>query len=497
MTKDDAKSAKRWPTALIVPTLLAIALLIGAAASPVCTRLLVLVRDAIESTFGWIYLGGATVFLVVTLVLAFSSFGKRKLGPTDATPQYSRFTWFAMLLSAGTSVQLVYASVSEPLLQVAAPPFGREGPGDAFLNATNLSLFHWGLHPWAVFALVAVSLGYFAHRRGLPLKLSSAFYPVLGERIHGSWGHVIDASALLATILVGVSGLAVAASALEVGMYQLYHVPAGLLVKLLVVLGMASAAVLSVALGLRNGIRPFSQLNLFAAGAMLLFVLMLGQPTLVSGFFDNVWAYVSYLPANSKDLGIDANRTELRWLQTWTIPYWAWAIAWAPSVGLFIAKISYGRTIREVVVAVVICPAILSSLWITAFANSAFYEQRIGKGMLEFAASRDIYAAVFELLGTFSWPAVGVFLSVFCMGLFAINSVSSASFTLANLSANEPGAHQRAAAVAALGVFAAFTLVIGGAAILSNAALVMALPICVLLLVMCVSLVLGLRTAKQ
>ncbi len=495
MTKvDDSQS---WPVALVVPVLLAIALLIVAAVSPNSTRLLILVRNAIESTFGWIYLGGATVFLVVTLVLAFSSFGTRKLGPTDATPKHSRFTWFAMLLSAGTGIQFVYASVSEPLLQVAAPAFGREGPRDAFLNAMNLSLFHWGLHPWAVFALVAVSLGTFAHRRRLPLKLSSAFYPVLGEHIHGPWGHVIDASALLATILVGISGLVVAAGSLEVGMYQLYQVPMGLLVKLVVVLSVASAAVLSVSLGLQRGIRPVSQLNLIAAGTMLLFVLILGQATLVSSFFDNSWAYISYLPANSKELGIDANRTELRWLQTWTIPYWAWTIAWAPSVGLFIAKISYGRTIREVVVAVVICPTILGSLWITAFANSAFYEQRIGEGMLEFAASRDIYAAVFELLGTFPWPAVGVFLSVLCMGLFAITSVTSASFTLANLSAKKAGARQQAAAVAALGIGAAFTLVIGGAAILSTAALVMALPICILLLVMCVSLVLGLRTAKQ
>ncbi|MBL4637564.1 MAG: BCCT family transporter [Kofleriaceae bacterium] len=495
MTKvDDAQS---WPAALVVPVLLAIALLIVAAVSPNSTHLLSLVRDAIESTFGWIYLGGATVFLVVTLLLAFSSFGKRKLGPTDATPKHSRFTWFAMLLSAGTGVQFVYASVSEPLLQVAAPPFGREGPGDAFLNAMNLSLFHWGLHPWAVFALVAVSLGTFAHRRSLPLKLSSAFYPVLGERIHGPWGHVIDACALLATILVGISGLVVAAGSLEVGMYRLWQVPTGLLIKLLCVLGMASAAILSVALGLQSGIRPFSQLTLIAAGTMLLFVLTLGQATLVSSFFDDIWVYISYLPANSKELGIDANRTELRWLQTWTIPYWAWTIACAPSVGLFIAKISYGRTIREVVIAVVICPTILSSLWITAFANSAFYEQRIGKGMLEFAASRDICAAVFELMGTFPWPAVGVFLSVLCMVLFAITSVSSASFTLVNLSVKEAGARQRAAAVAALGFGAAFTLVIGGAAILSNAALVMALPICILLLVMCVSLVLELRTTKQ
>jgi choline/glycine/proline betaine transport protein len=325
---------------------------------------------------GWLYLGSMSAFLVFALLLGFSSFGKRKLGPADSEPEFSRLTWFAMVLSAGTSVQFVYSAVADPLMQAAAPPFGRTGPQEVTLNAMSITLFHWSLHPWAVFAVVALCLAYASHRRGLPLKLSSAFYPALGERVHGRPGAVIDAIAILSTLLIVAATLVMSTPAITAGLHHLWHVPPGLTTQLGIILIVSCVATIAAASGLRQAMRRLSELNLAIVAGLLLFVLLAGQTLyLIANFADNLWAYLSYLPSNANELGLGANNTESRWLERWTVPYWAWWIAWAPAVGLFIAKISKGRTIRDVVVFVLIVPALVSSAWFATLGSAAFFEQ--------------------------------------------------------------------------------------------------------------------------
>lgn len=447
-------------------------------------------------TLGWAYLASMSAMVVFVLLVGFSSLGKRKLGSDESKPEYSRGSWFAMLLSAGTGVQLMYAAVSEPLQQVAAPPFGREGPQEEYLNAMNIAIFHWGLHPWAAVTLVALCLGYLSHRRGLPLRLSSAFHPLLGERVHGRIGLLIDGAAALATLLVVASGLAIAASVIAAGLNHLWSdVPPSLATQLCVLLALSVVATTSAAFGIPRGIRPLSELNLLAAGALLLFVFLAGQTLyLASSYADNLWAYLSYLPANSTELGATANETEARWLQRWTIPYWAWWLAWAPCVGTFIAKISKGRSIREVVVFALIVPALCSSLWLTVFGNSAFYEQELGQGMMNVAASGIQEVAVFELLDALPLSTVGAALMLLCMFLFAVTSTDSALLIVAELRGDQPRGHERAHVAGAAGIAAALSVCLGGASLLEHATLAIALPICVLLLAMGGCLFRSLRT---
>tara|TARA_R110002096_G_scaffold16898_1_gene57668 strand:+ start:125269 stop:126924 length:1656 start_codon:yes stop_codon:yes gene_type:complete len=499
----DATGGLRCLRAVFVPALLVIGFLVSAGISSHSAQLVSALRGAITDSFGWVYLGSMTALLIFALLLAFSSFGRHTLGPSGEehhgaepdggepasdAPAYSRPTWFAMIFCAGTGVQLVYASVSEPLLQLAAPPFGRTGSQDSLLNAMNISMFHWALHPWAAFAVVALCIGYFAHRRGLPLALSSAFWPLIGDRIYGPIGRSINALGAGITIVAVLSGLLLAAPALGSGLHQLGCALDDISVQLLVVVGISVAAAASLALG--RGLRRLCELNLLVVGAMLLFVLVAGQTTLLaSSFLDNVWAYLSYLPSNAKELGIANNATESRWLETWTIPYWVWAIAWAPAVGLFIARISRGRTIREVVIAVVIAPALLNALWLATFANSAFYEQAFGDGMLGFAKSGNQVEAVFEMLGSLPWPTLGIVLAIVSMMLFAITSTSAAAFSLSSaMTRNEANASHRTYIVVALGSAAVFAVLVQANALLESVALALALPLCLLLLAMCAGL---------
>lgn len=493
MTEEQRVKRRRWSSWLPLPLVTILVLLALAAVRP---NLIPKAHRFLGVHLGWLYLGSMSVFLVFALLLGFSSLGKRKLGTANSQPEFSRVTWFAMVLSAGTSVQFVYSAVAEPLMQAAAPPFGRAGPQEGALNAMNITLFHWSLHPWAVFTVVALCLAYASHRRELPLKFSSAFYPALGDRVHGRPGAVIDAIATLSTILIVAATLVTSAPAITAGLEHLWYVPPGLTTQLGIVLAVSCVATIAAASGLRQAIRRFCELNLVIIVGLLLFVLLAGQTLyLAANFADSIWAYLSYLPSNANELGLGANHTESRWLQRWTVPYWAWWIAWAPAVGLFIAKISKGRTIRDVVVFVLIVPALVSSAWFATLGNAAFFEQTQGQGMMSFAASGHQEAAIFELLDSLPWSQLGIVLTIMCMLLCAITSTAAASVAMA-ASASDSRA-QRVYGAGTAGIIAFATLCAGSAIALWSAALAMALPLCGLILVMCVCLLRAVRTEDR
>jgi choline/glycine/proline betaine transport protein len=326
----------------------------------------------IARNFEWLYIFGASAFVVFVLWLMLSRFGSVKLGPNDSEPEYGNTSWFAMLFTAGMGIGLVFYAVSEPVNHFLSPPTGEGGNPEAAQQAMNYTFFHWGFHPWAIYIVLGASLGYFSFRRGLPLRPASALYSLLGDRIYGWPGAVVDILAVFGTLFGLATSLGIGGQQVGAGLNTLFDVPNTTTVQVIIIAAITSVAVVSVMLGVDKGIRNLSLANLWIAFGLMVFVFVFG-PTrdLVNVLAANVGNYIQVLPSLGMETFPNGGSQAQEWQNGWTLFYWGWWISWSPFVGMFLARISYGRTLRAFIGGALFAPVGASMVWLTIFGDSA------------------------------------------------------------------------------------------------------------------------------
>ncbi|MFP4513748.1 MAG: BCCT family transporter, partial [Acidimicrobiales bacterium] len=365
------------------------------------------VLSGINTNFGWFYILAANTFVIVAAYFAFSRFGKIRIGGPSAQPEFSTFAWYSMLISAGMGIGLMFWSVAEPIFHINAPPpvFAAEPLSpEAGKAALATTFFHWGIHPWSVYGLVALALGFFTYNRGLPLTFRSVFYPLLGPRVYGHWGNAIDVLTVLATMFGLATSLGLGVAQVASGLNYLVGIPGGTGVQVLLIAAITGVATMSVMSGLDKGVKRLSQANIMLAVLLMAFLVLVGPALFVAAAFtQSLGYYASVLPELSFWNEAFSGTT---WQGSWTIFYWGWWISWSPFVGMFIARISKGRTVREMVLGVVLFPSLLSFLWMAVFGGTALNVELQGIRDLGAAVNENVATALFEMLAAF--PLTGI-----------------------------------------------------------------------------------------
>ncbi|MCO3634227.1 BCCT family transporter [Pseudomonas aeruginosa] len=388
-----------------------------------------------SQTVGWYYLLAMTLYLIFVVVTALSGYGKIKLGADHDEPEFSYLSWAGMLFAAGISITLFFFCVSEPLTHFLQPPQGEAGTQEAARQAMELLFLHWGLHGWGVFALVAMALAYFAYRHNLPLALRSALYPLIGKRINGPIGYTVDCFGIIATVFGLGADMGFGVLQLNSGLDYLYAIPHTHAVQMVLIVLMMGAAISVAVSRVDKGIRILSDINMLLACSLLLFVLFAG-PTqhLLNTLVQNVGDYLGHLPGKSFDLYAYGGPSD--WLGSWTVFYWAWWIAWAPFVGLFIARISRGRTIREFVFGVLFIPLGFTLAWMSIFGNSALEQALGGASELGRVAIEQPSMALYQMLQNYPWSRAVITVTVLVSFVFFVTSADSGTVVLSTLSAH-------------------------------------------------------------
>ncbi|EMJ9964191.1 choline BCCT transporter BetT [Pseudomonas aeruginosa] len=388
-----------------------------------------------SQTVGWYYLLAMTLYLIFVVVTALSGYGKIKLGADHDEPEFSYLSWAGMLFAAGISITLFFFCVSEPLTHFLQPPQGEAGTQEAARQAMELLFLHWGLHGWGVFALVAMALAYFAYRHNLPLALRSALYPLIGKRINGPIGYTVDCFGIIATVFGLGADMGFGVLQLNSGLDYLYAIPHTHAVQMVLIVLMMGTAISVAVSGVDKGIRILSDINMLLACSLLLFVLFAG-PTqhLLNTLVQNVGDYLGHLPGKSFDLYAYGGPSD--WLGSWTVFYWAWWIAWAPFVGLFIARISRGRTIREFVFGVLFIPLGFTLAWMSIFGNSALEQALGGASELGRVAIEQPSMALYQMLQNYPWSRAVITVTVLVSFVFFVTSADSGTVVLSTLSAH-------------------------------------------------------------
>ena len=445
----------------------------------------------VTRNLGWFYILAVSSLLIFLLGLAVSRYGSIRLGADDSRPDYSNLTWFTMLFAAGIGTILMFWGVAEPVSHFANPPFDgvKGGTEQAATDAMTIALYHFGLHTWTIFAMPGLAIGYFAYRHNLPMRISSLFYPILGERTFGPWGWAVDVIAVLGTLFGVATSLGLGTLQLNSGLNYLFGVPSAGWIQVLLITVIASIAATSVALGLDKGVRRLSQLNILLAIVLLLFVFAVGPTVFIAeGMVQSVGDYFDALPWLA--FWTETFR-ESDWQRNWTLFYWAWTISWAPYVGIFIARISRGRTIREFVAGVLFAPTAFTLVWFGIFGLSAINVEMNGQVALAEQVQQDPSVAIFAFLEAFPLAELASALSVVIIVIFFTTSSDSASLVIDMLTRrdDQPSLiRQRIFWAAAQGVIAATLLLAGGLDALQNVITSLGLPFCILLLFMAVSL---------
>lgn len=445
----------------------------------------------VARNLGWFYILAVSSLLIFLLGLALSRYGSIRLGADDSRPDYSNLTWFTMLFAAGIGTILMFWGVAEPVSHFANPPFDgvQGGTEQAATDAMTIALYHFGLHTWTIFAMPGLAIGYFSYRHSLPMRISSLFYPILGERTFGPWGWAVDVIAVLGTLFGVATSLGLGTLQLNSGLNYLFGVPSAGWVQVLLITVIASIAATSVALGLDKGVRRLSQVNILLAIVLLLFVFAVGPTVFIAeGMVQSVGDYFDALPWLA--FWTETFR-ESDWQRNWTLFYWAWTISWAPYVGIFIARISRGRTIREFVAGVLFAPTAFTLVWFGIFGLSAINVEMNGLVALADQVQRDPSVAIFAFLDVFPLAEAASALSVVIIVIFFTTSSDSASLVIDMLTRrdDQPSLiRQRIFWAAAQGVIAATLLLAGGLDALQNAITSLGLPFCILLIFMAVSL---------
>jgi BCCT family betaine/carnitine transporter len=456
-------------------------------------------RAATIEHFDWLFLSSGNVFVLVCLALAISPLGRIRLGGTEARPEFSVLSWFAMLFAAGMGIGLMFWSVAEPVAYYtgwSGTPFNVPPWSSAAESAAMSSvLFHWGLHPWGIYGVVALSLAFFTYNRGLPLTIRSTFYPLLGERVWGWWGHSIDLLAVLATLFGLATSLGLGAQQAASGLEFLFGIRSSTHTQIAIIIGITSIAVLSVVRGLDRGVRVLSNINMALALLLLTFVFVVG-PTdaIISRIGTTAVDYV----ANILPLSSWFGREDADWYHNWTVFYWAWWVSWSPFVGMFIARISRGRTVRQFVAAVLLVPTFVTLVWMSTFGISALEQVKDGVGELAGGIS-SVSLAMFQMLENLPLSAVSSFLAISLVLVFFITSSDSGSLVIDSITAGgklDAPVPQRIFWAITEGVVAGMLLFGGGASALQAlqaGTITIGLPFVIVLLIMCYSMVKGMR----
>ncbi|MDH5824817.1 choline BCCT transporter BetT [Luteimonas sp. RD2P54] len=444
---------------------------------------------------GWFYVLAVAGFLVFVVSLAFSSFGRLKLGPDHSSPDYSYPSWFAMLFSAGMGIGLMFFGVAEPIMHYATPPVGDPETVAAARQAMRVTFFHWGIHAWAIYAVVALSLAYFAFRHGLPLTIRSSLYPLIGERIHGPIGHAVDVFAVLGTLFGVATSLGFGVIQVNSGLAYLFDVPVGIATQMVLIAVITGVATLSVGLGLDAGIRRISELNMILAVTLLAFVLVAGPTVyLLQTLVQNTGMYVSNLFSMTFNLYA---YEPTGWIGGWTLFYWGWWIAWSPFVGMFIARVSRGRTVREFVTGVLLVPLGFTFMWMTFFGNTALHMIMVdgSAGLME-AVAEDSSVALFRFFELLPLSSITSLLATLLVITFFVTSSDSGSLVVDMLTSggvDEGPLWQRIFWAVVEGAIAAVLLYAGGLGALQAATIASALPFALVMLLMCWGMVRAMR----
>ena len=453
--------------------------------------------------FDWLFMVGGNIFVIFCLMLIVLPVGSIRLGGADAKPEFSLLSWFAMLFAAGMGIGLMFWSVAEPTAYYTdwwgTPLNVAKGTPEAARMAMGATMFHWGLHPWAIYAVVGLSLAFFAFNKDLPLTIRSGFYPLIKDRSWGWFGHIIDTVAVMATIFGLATSLGFGAKQAAGGLEFLFGIENTIGTQIAIIIGVTSVAIISVVRGLDGGVKILSNINMFLAAALLAFVIVFG-PTLdiLSGFFSTAGAYFENIVPLSNWIG----REDDKFYHGWTVFYWAWWISWSPFVGMFIARISKGRTVRQFLIAVLLVPTVVTIVWMSAFGGTGLAQVQAGIGELANGIS-DVELAMFQMLENLPLAAITSFVGICLVLVFFITSSDSGSLVIDSITAGgklDAPVPQRIFWASMEGLIAGALLFGGGAdalGALQAAAITVGLPFTVVLIAMCVSLYMGLAHERK
>ena len=452
------------------------------------------VQAFIASKFGWLYVVSVNVILIFCIYLAFSRFKNIRLGGPDCKPEFSTWAWISMLFNAGIGLVLMFYSVAEPILHFSNPPYGEAGTIDAAQNALNLSYLHWGLHGWAIYALMGLSIAFFCYNKGLPLGIRWVLYPLLGDRLKGPIGHFIDTMAVVATMFGLATTLGLGIQHINSGMHHLFGIVENTNVQVILIAIITIFSTISVVSGLHKGVQILSKIASIMAVLLMIFMLVLGPTLFILGStIQSTGYYLQNIISTGTWMEVYKGTS---WMGSWTLFYWGWWFAWAPFVSLFIARISKGRTIKELLIGVVLAPSVVSILWISIFGSTALHIELFGEGNITAAVNENITTALFSLLEHFPLSYFSILFVVIAGIIFFVTSSDSGSLVIDFITS---GGREKTTVwlrifwALAEGLVAA-TLVYGGGLIaLQTGSLVTGLPVCILMLFLCYSILKALR----
>lgn len=448
----------------------------------------------LTTKFGWLYLLSVGIFIVVTFGLALSRYGKIKLGKDDDKPEFTDFQWFAMLFGGGMGIGLVFWSVAEPIMHYLAPPFGQGGTEEAMHTAMRTVFFHWGIHAWVTFAIGGLALAYFQFRRGLPFLISSAFYPLIGERIYGPIGKTIDILSVFATVFGVATSLGLGSSQIATGLEFIWGIKATPVTISIIIAVMTVIFTLATVSGLHKAMQATANIKVWLSVAFMVFIFLFGGTVFIlNTFTDTLGAYLQNFIGQTFWMG------NPEWLQGWTIFYWAWWISWVPFVGQFVARVSKGRTIREFVTAVTLLPVGFSFIWLAIYGGAAFNLDKIANGAIQAAVNADYTTALFVTLKQMPFYSITAPLAIVLIVASFIGAANSATYVLAMLTSGgdmDPNPKLRGFWGIAQGAMTIMLILVGGTAALKalqTASIAAAFPFMLIMLVMCYSLIKALR----
>jgi len=490
----DVDSLVFWPAAIVIVFFIAITLFVGEPMDKVFAS----IQQSISNFGGWFFVLSVNIFLFFVIYIAFSKYGKIRLGGPASKPEFSTGAWFAMLFSAGMGIGILFWSVGEPINHFINPPGAEPRTIEAARASMEITFLHWGLHAWGIYALVGMSLAFFTFNKKLPLTISSVFYPLLGEKVHGPWGKVINILAVVATLFGLATSLGMGVQQVSAGLAHLFNLPDTLTTQVILITVITLAATGSVVAGLSGGVKKLSQLNMIIGAVFLVFMIIVG-PTLFifDSFIQNVGGYVQ----NFFELSLwTETYQQSDWQSDWTVFYWAWWVSWSPFVGMFIARISRGRTLKEFVLGVLIVPSLLTFLWLSTFGGSAMFLELNSLADIATAVTDNIATSLYVLLEQFPISAVTSTVGVLLVTSFFVTSSDSGSLVVDSLTAGgklDAPVPQRIFWALTEGAVAAVLLIGGGLGALQTAAISTGLPFALLLILLMWSLLKGLEKEHQ
>ncbi|MBC3901060.1 BCCT family transporter [Acetobacterium malicum] len=443
----------------------------------------------ITTNFGWLYLVAVGIFIVFAIGLVVSPFGKIRLGKDDDKPEFSNFQWFSMLFGGGMGIGLVFWSVSEPIMHYLTPPMGEGGTQAAQELAMRIVFFHWGLHPWVIFAIGGLGLAYFQFRKGMPFLISSAFYPLIGDKVKGPIGKTIDILAVFATIFGVATSLGLGSTQIATGLEYIWGIEATPMTTSIIIAIITVIFTLATVSGLHKAMQMAADIKIWLSIAFMVFIFVFGGSVFIlNNFTNSLGTYLQNLIGQTFWMG------NIEWVNGWTVFYWAWWIAWAPFVGQFVARVSKGRTIREFIIAVSLLPSGFSLIWIAIYGGAAFNLNAISGGAIEAAVGADYTTGLYALLQQL--PAYGItsILAIFLIVVCFVGAANSATYVLAMLTSGgdmDPDKKLRGGWGIAQGLITIVLILVGGTSALKalqTASIVAAFPYMLVMLVMCVSI---------